>query len=40
MKISNMNLLHFNTPVFRGLWGEPQNDTVAGYDCIYSHTDE
>ena len=40
MKISNMNSLHFNTPVFKGLWGEPQNDTVAGYDCIYSHTDE
>ena len=40
MKISNINSLHIAKPVFKGLWGEPQNDTVADYDCIYSHTDE
>ena len=26
--------------MFRGLWGEPQSDTVVDSDCIYSHTDE
>ena len=41
MKIlSNIYSSSLTSPVFKGLWAEPQNDTVVDSDFIYSHTDE